>query len=761
MSKELSHQMRAMKLQVQRAQETAASISREMSASFSEGERDMVSDIIEQELAAGVTPPAHAIQMAALMSTIFTAQSRELVDLDMLSEAAATRWDGKYLPRFYSSKLRKQAGDAWADAVRRMTGRTSVMKGIRGNHLKMRGLPKTIDVAELPDFLALGWEVRDPGYVEGESKEVQVWRDWTREERDARGEIRDANFRFVMGYMQTQRDLALGRMFAGMAADPAQSARLKPEEKDWVLVPRTNVEGTGVNRYGKLAGRYVPRETLSHLSQIEEADSAAWRMYRKGMGVWKEGKTALNPASHMNNTVGNTIMSHIAGVSFHRPDKYVAAMKDMIWKAPMVKEAHDAGLFLGGFNAVELLDSLPPELKALVAKADSRTAAGAKAAYNVLTLGLRKPLGDLYGAEDTFFRYLLYKDARSRGVEPNAAVDHAQRFIFTYDDLPGGARKIRDFGIPFFAYTYKAIPVMISTALTHPARFGTAATLIWVANAAAYAIAAGDDDDEWQERLRKYATDAEYRKKVREQEATEQAHLPPWQRGMTAMFTRKTIRLGTDKLTQLPLFIDVSRMIPGNDLADVTPHVPGAAWLPQPLTPSHPVFSIAVGMLANTDLWTGKPLVDTNDTSGEAFNKRTDWLWKLVTPALAPGGAHYDRAMDALAQANGGEIPWVPKFLNQDRTGIDKMGQPVQPVYAAAQTFGIKVRPMDLEKSEQIDRGMQQKLVREILTELRKDGRMMRLGAIKPEVFERRREAAREKIERVREGLTVDGGERQ
>ena len=760
MSTALSHQLRAMKLQVQKAQETAAGVSEHMTA-FTEGERNMVSDIIEQELAAGVTPPSHTVRMAALMSSVLTTQTRELVDLGMLSEASASRWDGKYLPRFYSSKLRKELGDAWSDAVRRLTGRTSVMKGIRGNHLKMRGLPKTIDVAELDDFVALGWEVRDPGYVDGESKQVQVWRDWTREERDARGEIRDAGFRFVMGYMQTQRDLALGRMFAGMAADPAQSARLKPDGVDWVLVPNTHVDGTGVNRYGKLAGRYVPRETLSHLSQIEEADSAAWRLYRKGMGIWKEGKTALNPASHMNNTVGNTIMAHIAGVSFHRPDKYVAAAKDMIWKAPMVKEAHDAGLFLGGFNAVELLDALPPELKTLVAKADSRTVAGAKVAYNALTLGLRKPLGALYGAEDTFFRYLLYKDARSRGVAPNEAVDHAQRFIFTYDDLPGGARKIRDFGIPFFAYTYKAIPVLANELVTHPVRFGTAASLIWVANAAAYALALGDDDDEWHEKLRRYATDADFRAKVKAMEAAEQENLPPWQRGMTAMFTRKVIRLGTDSVTKLPLFIDVARMIPGNDLADVTPHVPGAAWLPQPLTPSHPVFSLAVGMMANTDLWTGKPLVDTNDTFSESGAKRTDWIWKLVAPAVAPGGANWDRAMDALAQANGGEVPWVPKFISQDRTGIDKGGLPVQPGYAALQTIGIKVRPQDLEKSERIDNAMQAKLVREIIAELRKDKRLANVGAIKSEVFERRREAAKLKIERVREGQTVDGTERR
>jgi hypothetical protein len=752
-SPELQHELRQMKLVVQKAQETAAAVAHE-AMKLSDEERQMVSDIIEQELDAGVTPPSHAVRLAAVMNQAMGTQTQELVRLGMLSEDAATRWDGKYLPRFYESKLRKQVGDAWADAVRRVTGRTSTMTGIKGKHLKGRGMWESIAAADLPSYEALGWEVRDPEYKPGDD-EVQVWRDYTREERDKMGEIRDAGFRFVMGYMQTQKDIALGRMFAGMAADPKMSSRLQKD--GWVQVPKTVVEGTGVKRYGKLAGRFVPQDVMSHLSQIEEASSEAWQMYRKAMSIWKEGKTVLNPVSHVNNIVGNLTMAHLAGVSYHRADKYIAAIKDFTWKVPMLTEAKDAGLFLGSMSHEELLNTLPEELKQLVAKGDSATMKGTKFVYNAMTFFLRKPMGAAYAAEDTFFRYLIYRDARTRGASPTESVDFANEFIFTYDNLPKGARLVRDFGIPFFAYTYKAIPALLHTSLVYPWRMAAPAALLWTANAAAYAIATGDDGDDWYERLRKYLNDPAHRKRAQEQEELERENLPPWMRGRTAMFmTQKTLRLGSDELTKLPLFIDVSRFIPGGDLFDVSPNAGGVPF-PQPFTPSHPLFTIATGMLANKDLFTGKELVDSNDTNMEAATKRADWLWKQVSPAIAAGNAHWERGMNALAQASGGEIKWLPDPIAEKYTGIGRDGLPVQPHLAAAQTFGIKIRPIDLETSEKIQEGEKNKLLYGIEAEMRSLRRLNNLGALSDKTFDRANDLAIEKKDRLHDGLTVDG----
>jgi hypothetical protein len=762
MSTELSRQLREMKLAVAKAQETAAEVAGE-AMKLSEAERGMVSDLIEQELAAGTIPPTHAVRLAAIINQSMGAQTDELVRLGMLTRESADMWRGKYLPRYYKSKLSKQVGDAWADAVGNLKRRAKVMPGIRGKHLKGRGMYETIQASDLPKWEALGWAVRDPDYnaaLPGIDQTVQVWRDFSREERDRMGEIRDAGFRFVMGYMQTQRDIALGKMFEGMAGDPKMSSRSMTEQFD-VRVPDGTVEGTGAKRYGRLAGRYVSKETLSHLSQIEEASSGAWRMYRSIMGQWKLGKTSLNPVAHFNNIVSNLTMAQFAGIGYHRIDKYVGAARDFINKGGLITEAKEAGLFLGTISEAELMNTLPQDLQDLVRQQDSAIKKVATTAFDLMTFYLRKPLGWAYQNEDTFFRYMIYKDARGRGMDPQEAVEWAQEFIFTYDDLPKGARMVRDFGIPFFAYTYKAIPALAETALKHPIRFMAPAAVLAAVNAMSYAFAVGGDDDDWMELLKKLVTDSEFRAKVNEKEAEERKMLPTWMRGTTALFTPRAIRLGMDKLTDLPLFLDVSRLVPGGDLFDAAPNAGGVPWL-QPFTPSHPIFTTAVAMFGNRDMYFGKDIIDANDTSAEAARKRAGWLWRQLSPAIAYGNFHFERAMNAIAQATGKEVQWLPESVNPDAiaTGIGRDGNPVEPKMAAMQTIGVKVRPIDLDMAEKMDKSEKDRLLRDIDTELKKLGRLNAKGAISDKSLDRAWDNAQIKKERLRSGLTVDGAEK-
>jgi hypothetical protein len=778
-SPELKRMLREMKLQVAKAQETAGAVATE-AMKLSEDERAMVSDIVEQELAAGTIPPAHALRLAAMINSTMGAQTDELVRLGMLTEDSADMWRGKYLPRYYKNKLGKQVGDAWADAVGKMFGRTRTMAGIKGKHLRGRGLYESVQASEVAEWESLGWEVRDPDYPAGTGAEisqkilsgdlapedtVQVWRDFTREERENMGEIRDAGFRFVLGYMQTQRDIALGRLFEELADNAEMSAKKETAEFT-IRVPDGTVTGTGAKRYGKLAGRWVSKDTFSHLTQIEESQSEAWKMYRKALALWKEGKVALNPVSHVNNMVSNLTMAHFAGVSYLRADKYIAAAKDFAMKSAGIQEAKDAGLFLGTMSDAELMNVLPEDLKALMrnqmSAAERFTVDNNKlSAFNIMTFWLRKPMGWAYQAEDTFFRYLIYKDARGRGMEPGDAVDYAQKFIFAYDDLPKGARMVRDFGIPFFAYTYKAVPALLHTALTHPIRMAAPAAVLWGINAAAYAIAAGDDEDDWLDTLQKYINDPEFRARAREKEKLEREHLPEWMKGSTSLGTPKAIRLGMDEVTKLPLFIDTSRIVPGGDLFDVNPNGGGIPWI-QPLTPSNPLLTTYMAMFGNRDAWFGKEVVDGNDTRGEAAAKRAEWLWKQASPAVAFGNYHFERGMNALAQATGQEIRWAPEAVapNAVVTGMGRDGLPVQPKLAAMQTFGIKVRPIDLETSEAIDNSLKQKLIRDIDTEMRRLRRLSGKGAISDQVYEREFDKAQEKKDRLRSGLTVDGDEK-
>lgn len=759
MSPELKRQMRQMTHKVEQAKETSAAVARE-TIKLSQAEREMVSDLVEKTVKAGTMPPAHGVKLAAMINQTMEQQTNKLVALGMLSQEAADRWRGVYLPRYYAPKLKSLTNlDQWGEALKNLMRRPSIMRGIKGKHLKSRGLFENIHPSDLPNYEALGWEVRDPDYQPGVSSEVQVWRDYTPEERENMGEIRDAGFRFIMGYMQTQKDIAMGEMFQNLANDPNISSRL-PTETNTVKVPDTKVAETGVKVYGALAGRYVSKETLSHLSSFDEAQSDMLRMYRKGMSLWKEGKTVLNPVAHINNTVSNMTMAHLAGVSYHRGDKYLGAVSDFITGKGYIQEGKENGLFQGNFTEAELAESLPKELRELARMQEGLGVKLGRTAFNIMTMWLRKPMTQAYQFEDSFFKYLIYKDARKRGLDPQDAIDYAQRYIFTYDDLPKNARYIRDFGMPFFAYTYKAIPALLHTAMVHPLRMAMPAGLLWGATAATYAALAGEDDEDWMEKLKRAALDAERRKKIGEMMDYDQAHLPPWMRGETAFLTPKAMRVGFDQTLDMPVFLDVSRFIPGGDLFDINANA-GGVPLPQPLTPGHPILGIAMSMIGNRDLFTGKDVVDKNDTSEEAAEKRLAWMWKAVTPAIVFGNYHWDRALDMMANANGGELTYAPEIISERYTGVGRDGLPVQAKYGLPQTFGVKVRPINQDKAEEIELAIDNKRLREIDAEIREINRLNDATIYSDKRAEKMIALQELKKDRLKEGLTVDGDERE
>ncbi|MFM8899145.1 MAG: hypothetical protein ACKOF9_04245 [Burkholderiales bacterium] len=760
-SPELRKQLRQMKTTIEEAKRTSANVAKEMSA-MTEADRAMVSDIVEKMVAPGVVPPEHAVKVADAITKTMDQQTYELVELGMLSAESADRWRGRYLPRLYNRP--DMLGDGLAESVKNMfrTG-SPTMRGIGGGSLKGRGLFEEISVDAVEQWTAMGYEVRDPHWKLHQGKlelkdpnapkmakeTVVVWRDWTPSERAQMGENRDALFRFVKGYTSMQRDIALGRLFNNLANN-TEWAR-KTEAKGWVKVPDTEIEGTGgVKRYGKLAGLYVREDVMSHLSRFEDA-SEAMQIYREALGLWKEGKTALNPVAHFNNMMGNLSMAHFAGVSLWDAHKYVAAVRDLKTGAPMVAEARKAGLFAGSFSQEEFAQAMPKELQDLMKLDESRARRATNQVMNALAMGMRQNLRNAYEFEDSFFKYLIYSDARNQGLSPDDAVDYATRYIFTYDDLPKGARNVRDYGLPFFAWTYKAIPALLHTAAVYPWRMAAPAAVLWGINAIGYAMAAADEDDDWMDIVMDMAgrakdalpgVQAEYKSKALEK--AERDALPERMQGSSAIGTPKTIRLGYDEKTGLPIFLDASRVVPGGDMFDLNNQA-GGMPVPAPFMPSHPVLSTFTALFANRDMFSGREVTDKNDTAAEAAAKRAKWMAGQLLPAISLGGYHSQRVADAIANATDSVI----ETPLGDFTGVDRSGLPVQPKYAAMQTLGIKARPVDLELEQERKEAREASLIRSITAEVRSLARMHDKGAASDRALSEAVRKAEDKIERI------------
>jgi hypothetical protein len=728
--KEVRKVYRELRAGVDNARRHAAEVAKAMSK-WSDNDRRMVSDYIEGMLDANARPPEHVIKIADMMSKMMTEQGQELVDIGMLSQESFDRWRGQYLPRFYNRR-KELEGEKW---FKRVTRGAAPIRGVGGGSLKGRGNYVPIEVKDLDLYLREGWEVRDERYTLEQQKNaaqpelkfknfpqrtvdpnmsVIVWRDWTPEERAKMGEIRDAAYRFTMGYMQMQEDLALGRLFKRVAANP-EWTRNTPSE-GYSKVPEDVIPETGgVKKFGALAGKYVKDEVLAQLIPQADIKTGFIRAWRNLLAYWKEGKTALNPVSHMNNTAGNVIMAHFAGVNMWDAKAYFEIAHAFKTNAAWIETAKNEGLFSDSFVKSDLVEMLPDYMEKYEQAQQSDGKRAFEFVFNyLLNYGLRNKMRNLYEAEDNFFKALIYKKAIDGGMSPKDAVDYAHRFIPTYDDLPGGARAIRDTVLPFFAWTYKIIPTIAYTFGAYPWRAVAPAMMLHTLNMLTYAMSAGDDDDDWLTRIQKGGELME----------AEEGLLPEYMEGTGALLNPKFIRLWNDPTTGLPMFWNVSNFIPAGNMFDFKNQA-GGIPRPEMLAIGSPIWTIGVAMGINVDTFTGREIVKQSDTGAEAAVKRATYLWRQLAPAMAYGGWHAERIMNAAANYTGEPIAGY--------TGIGRSGQAVTPLSALINTAGIKVRDVDFDKEFRFRISDIEREDREIKTQIRSMARYMKYGAVTPE----------------------------
>ena len=669
-------------------------------------ERALLSDILEKELPPGIEVSPEMQELAGTIRELLSRQGEQLADLGMLSRESLERFKDTYLPRLYRQRTELFGGNDLAKLNREFNKamRGGLGNALGGQHLKGRGIFKTVSRSEQADYEAKGYELRqDFGNQGKHAGKVLMWRDYTREERAQMGEERDAILRFTQGYVQTQADLAKGVLFQRIAQNEELAS--KTEVEGWEKVPDTTIAGTGgVHRYGALAGMYVHPDVYYHLEQQFAVQNAALKIWRASLGWWKLTKTVYNPVAHTNNVVSNFSLLFIAGgrVRDLQPAAASIRNKDALYREALelglVGEAVDSAgireLFTGLNNTDDDAVITDSFFRRVLKRADR------------LALGIPGKISDTmqtaYRVEDEVFKMALYRMARSKGLSNTEARDYTLNFFFDYGEVPKGIQLVRDTGLlPFVSYTYKAIPAVLRGALTRPHRYLAVTGLMYALNAMSYAML-GDDADEEEERK----------------------YMPEYMKGMTSFGTPKLIRLPWNDSQGKPMFIDVYRWLPLGDFADVGNRT-GGLPVPQFMNPNGPLVSTYNAMFNNVDTFTGGKLTQDYMTDGEKTVIRAKWIAGQILPASVgmPFSYHSNNVMDGLKnQMEGTKFAEVLEDLGW--TGKTYRGEDKQLYRAALGAFGIKVRgekPEDLRAATQRRLHSQEREIRADMGRIRRN----------------------------------------
>lgn len=701
-------------------------------------ERALLSDILEKELPPGIEVSPEMQELAGTIRELLSRQGEQLADLGMLSRDSLERFKDTYLPRLYRQRTELFGGNDLAKLNREFNKamRGGLGNALGGQHLKGRGIFKTVSRSEQADYEAKGYELRqDFGNQGKHAGKVLMWRDYTREERAQMGEERDAILRFTQGYVQTQADLAKGVLFQRIAQNEELAS--KTEVEGWKPVPNTTIAGTGgVHRYGALAGMWVHPDVFYHLEQQFAVQNAALKIWRASLGWWKMTKTVYNPVAHTNNVVSNFSLLFIAGgrVRDLQPAAASIRNKDALYREALelglVGEAVDSAgireLFTGLNNTEDDAAITDSFFRRVLKRADR------------LALGVPGKISDvaqtLYRVEDEVFKMALYRMARSKGLSNVEARDYTLNFFFDYSEVPYGIKLLRDSSLlPFVSYTYKAIPAVLRGALTRPHRYLAVTGLMYALNAMSYAML-GDDADEEEERK----------------------YMPEYMKGMTSFGTPKLIRLPWNDSQGKPMFIDVYRWLPLGDFADVGNRT-GGLPVPQFMNPNGPVVSTYNALVNNVDTFTGGKLTQDYMTDSEKTIVRAKWIAGQILPASVgmPFSYHSNNVMDGLKnQMEGTKFAEVLEDLGW--TGKTYRGEDKQLYRAALGAFGIKVRG---EKPEDLRAATQRRLhsqEREIRDDMRRIRRNNTLSQQAKEAQLARRQSALQRLFEQMPGRSAD-----
>ena len=531
-----------------------------------------------------------------------------------------------------------------------------------------------------------GYESRGRFEVLGKGKDgkIELWRDFTKSEREMMGEILDARYAIAKTFQILSHDLARGRFFRDISrnrewaraeneVDPEtenvmpvqlrQAAKWHEtfEEFDWVPVPDTVIPGTkNVKAWGDLAGMYVRPAVWRNINELDKMNrSGGWNSL---MRSWKLMKTARSPVVHMNNIMSNFMLMDLVDVRFR---DLKDALYSFMEKDDLYWQLHNLGGYESTFATEELrnsisknvLENIRQQQREAGSETDAMLSTLSNLGYELFGKAKRADrwMTQAYQAEDEIFRLAIFMRRLSQGDDPATAAYQAKEQMLNYDIRAPWVNAARRTILPFISYTYRAVPVIARSLAHRPWKAAKYFTLTQAMNMMAYELAPGDEDEE--------------RRTMRSEE-----------QGYTWVGTPRMLRMPWRDRNDNPVFLDIRRWIPAGDIFDLHQ---GQSVIPiiAPLQASGPL-TMAFEAYLNMDQFTGDPVVQEDTaTTADRYRETAKWLWRQWMPSAAwvPGSWHWNSMRDAM------------------RGGRDILGRPMSVAQASASAFGVKLRPHDVD----------------------------------------------------------------
>jgi hypothetical protein len=718
-------------------------------------ERKVLYNLLEGDIKYNDVPKDLA-QLAKKARNQITKITQMYIDAGLISEETALRNIERYVKRTYGGKETSKIGSElrargvlekitprdWVNSFSKNKafrlnneGKLVRLQGHKGWELfgnvdKVKGVDKVGGESEKATPQLVKKLANDPKKANKDILTVR-W-EYTKQERLGMSEIEDGAFAIMETGRLMAQTLPRYKFYGDLAAQTFTKTSPSADEinrLDLVLVPDSTRAGTIQKTYGKLAGKYIPREVFENIFQInkiaEGPSSTFGKGYRALNQVWKASKTAWNPTVHVNNMVSNLVLLDLVDGSASFLPAAVTAFKNQSAgkSVKVLEEASNLGVFSSNYVKQELKGGIldPDNIKPAYYNVDPNKDVfenGVNLAdfiYKDLIvknkLGLAK-LSEYYGLEDSIFRLALYMDRRKKGYSKVRAAQDARKSFIDYNIQAPGINGLRNLPTPFLAYTYRVVPILAETAVVRPWKYAKYAVLGYGLNNLGELLGEGSPEAE------RAAMTEEQKGKV----------------GGLPFLPHKNIKIPT---TDASRYVNVTRFVPGGDIFDLNSGT--IPLVPQPLQANFGIAGEVLFPMLGFDLFRGDKIKGQGVSEFDDFSVRANFALKKLIPnfPFVPGSYSTER----IRKAREDKSP-----LRRDETEF----------MAFLNTLGFKINKTDVGRLRTIKGFEFRRKVKGIQEKIRIEANKVASGKITELEYNKRVNELNEQYDKIRNKFIQD-----